>query len=262
MSIVQDDRLRFATMAEDYDRMAPYLVPQYEFLQEEMIRQTQVLTLVGPRVVDLGAGSGRCVEKILDGNPQAVCFWVDSSPAFLNIARRRLGRFGDRVEFVLSALEDDWEAQVGGAVDCIFSMSAIHHLEHGQKYTLYERCFDLLRPGGWFINTDEAKTLFPDAYLASLHYWARHVDNSAPSVPDGLRGHCDRWRAHFARWKQRNIDGIDAPKTKGDDMHEVFTDQVKWLHEIGFECADVFVKYQLWCMMGGRKPSGRSQSGV
>jgi len=40
---------------------------------------------------------------------------------------------------------------------------------------------------------------------------------------------------HFEGWKRRNIKHIDQPKTKGDDMHEPFIEQVQWLKEIGFE---------------------------
>jgi hypothetical protein len=51
---------------------------------------------------------------------------------------------------------------------------------------------------------------------------------------------------------------VDVPKTKGDDIHESFVNQVDWLHEIGFTEADVYIKYHLWCAVGGRKPPNRA----
>lgn len=254
MDSVQMDKDRFMMMAEDYDQMAPYLLPQYAFLQDEMIRQSGVQSMEGARVIDLGAGSGLLVEKILDCNVTTTCYWVDSSPAFMAVARRRLDRFGDRVQFILSDREDAWFSRLDQHVDCIFSMSSIHHLESHGKCALYRRSFDMLRPGGWFINTDEAKTLYDDAYLASLLHWAAHVESIAVSVPAELRIHYNRWTQHFTRWKQRNIEAVHAPKSRGDDMHEPFTLQLAWLKEIGFVGVDAFVKYHLWCMMGGRKP--------
>jgi SAM-dependent methyltransferase len=255
METANSDRERFARMAEEYDRMAPYLLPQYAFLQEEMLRQTNLAALAHPRIVDLGAGSGIFLEKVLERNAQALCWWVDASPDFLTVARRRLERFADRVRFVVSPLEEPWEQQVDLPVDCIFSMSAIHHLEREAKRSLYQRCFDCLRTGGWFINTDEMKALFADAYLASLRHWADHVDASGKTIPGELRDHYERWQGHFARWKQRNIENVDRPKTRGDDLHEVFTVQVQWLRDVGFVDADAFVKYHLWCSIGGRKPA-------
>jgi tRNA (cmo5U34)-methyltransferase len=249
------DKQRFTQMAEDYDQMAPLLVPMYGFLQDEMIRQAEIASLSAPRVVDLGAGSGRLLEKVLTANPYALCYWVDSSESFRSVAQRRLARFGERVNYVLSAIESDWMSQVEPPVQAIFSMSAIHHLESGEKRAAYATCFDLLAPGGWFINADEMRSLDREAYRASLHFWAAHVDAAAAGAPASLGEFVRRWQHHFDNWKRRNIEGFDLPKTKGDDLHEPFTDQVQWLREIGFVHVDVFVKYHLWCMVGGRKPA-------
>ncbi|MBP7934232.1 MAG: class I SAM-dependent methyltransferase [Phycisphaerae bacterium] len=248
------DRRRFAQMAEDYDQMAPFLVPMYEFLQQEMIRQVDLVSLAGPRVIDLGAGSGRLLERMLTVCPRASCYWVDSSEAFLATARRRLARFGGQVTYVLSPMEEDWVSRVSAPVDVIFSMSAIHHLEPDEKRAVYARSFDLLAEGGWLLNTDEMKGLDLDAYLGSLNVWVRYVDEQMPHVPPELQGHARQWGEHFRNWRRRNVERFDRPKTKGDDLHEPFMDQVRWLKEIGYVNADVFVKYHLWCMVGGRKP--------
>ena len=48
--------------------------------------------------------------------------------------------------------------------------------------------------------------------------------------------------------------GIDRePKTKSDDLHEDYASQLDWLHEVGFAHVDLFIKYHLWCAIGGRK---------
>ena len=253
-----DDKQRFAQMAEDYDQMAPFLVPMYEFMQQEMIRLVDLASLPRPRVIDLGAGSGRLLEKVLTLCPEASCTWVDSSEAFQATARRRLARFGDRVTYVLSPMEGDWAGRVSSPADVIFSMSAIHHLEHDEKNAVYARSFDLLAEGGWFVNTDEMKGCDVDAYRGSLNVWVRHVDEQGPRVPPELQGYARQWIGHFEGWKRRNVEQFDRPKTKGDDLHEPFVDQVSWLKDIGYANADVFVKYHLWCMVGGRKPAKAS----
>lgn len=249
-----DDKERFAQMAEDYDQVAPFLVPMYEFMQQEMIRLVDLTSLPRPRVIDLGAGSGRLLEKVLTICPQASCTWVDSSEAFQATARRRLARFGDRVTYVLSPMEGDWASRVAAPVDVIFSMSAIHHLEHDEKRAVYARSFDLLAADRWFVNTDEMRGLDTDAYRGSLDVWVRHVDEQGLRVPVELQRYARQWIGHFEGWKRRNVEQFDRPKTKGDDLHEPFMDQVGWLKEIGYVHTDVFVKYHLWCMVGGRKP--------
>jgi len=258
MSATVSDKQRFSKMAEVYDAMAPYLVPQYEFMQDEVISISGVDFAEDAFVVDLGAGSGRLLEKIMDRNETARCVWVDSSEDFLQYAAKRLARFGDRVEFALSAIEDNWESRIGNAPDCIFSMSAIHHLESAEKLELYRRCFEILADRGWFINAGEMKTVYNDSYLASLKHWARHCDGGMNTVPPGRAKSYAKWQSHFDRWKHRNIERIDKPKAKGDDLHDPFTDQMAWLHEAGFANVDVFVKYHLWSVIGGQK-GGRIQ---
>jgi len=249
-----EDKERFIQMAEDYDRMAPFFVPQYDFLQREMILQSRIANIPRPAIVDLGAGSGLFLEKALAVNPRAFCYWVDSSPAFLAVAQRRLARFGKQVTYINSAIESEWKNQVGRPVNAIFSMSAIHHLDRHEKQAAYRDCFEMLVPGGWFINTDEMRGLDETAYRAALDFWVNHVNEAGQHVPAELQGHARQWLQHFDHWKQRNIDQFDRPKTKGDDLHESVLDQVRWLNEIGFSQVDIFVKYHLWCSIGGRKP--------
>ena len=245
---------RFVTMAQDYDEMAPYLVPQYNFLQSAMLEYLDIQNFPQPVVVDLGAGSGIFLERILLANGMAHGYWVDSSEGFLEIARQKLAPYQDRVTFILATMEDVWEQQLTQSPHFIFSMSAIHHLLNEEKMELYQRCFDVLAENGWFVNIDEMKTIYDDAYYKSLLYWARHVDRSATTIPTEKTDLYHQWVDHFDKWKERNIDNFDQPKVKGDDLHERFTLQMQWLKATGFANVDVFVKYHLWCAVGGRKP--------
>lgn len=254
----QIDKHRFFTMAEAYDRMCQHLVPGYDFLQDEVLK---IVAADGKRdmtVVDLGAGSGIFLEKALIHLPGAKAYWVDYSEDFLSVAQQRLARFDGRVSYVQASFEDDWESQVEGQVGLILSMSAIHHLENVDKQQLYRRCFEKLAPSGWLFNVDEMKTLHRDGYLANMRFWVRHVQDVEERMQEAgdeeQLPYYEKWTSHFSKWKQRNVTNIDVPKVKGDDIHESFVNQVDWLHEIGFDDADVYIKYHLWCAVGGRKP--------
>jgi tRNA (cmo5U34)-methyltransferase len=240
-------------MAGVFDRMAPVMVPGYEFIQDEVLRLLDIGQQKAFRVVELGAGSGRFLEKILKAAPSATCCWVDSSSDFLSIARSRLGAYEERVEYVSVPFEENWSTRVEGDIDAIVSFSAIHHLTHEEKRSLYQRCFTRLRPGGLFINADEMKTMDEDAYVNSLRFWVQHAANVKASITKEDKEHYDRWMFHFDKWKERNVDNIHVPKVKGDDIHDPFLEQMQWLREIGFTDVDLFVKYHLWCVVGGRK---------
>jgi 2-polyprenyl-3-methyl-5-hydroxy-6-metoxy-1,4-benzoquinol methylase len=264
----QIDKHRFFTMAEAYERMCQRLVPGYDFLQDEVLRVVAADEKCDMTVVDLGAGSGIFLEKALSRWPGAKAYWVDYSQDFLSVAQEKLARFDGRIRYAQVSFDDDWESQVEGQADLIFSMSAIHHLENADKKRLYQRCFDKLAPGGWLFNVDEMKTLHQEGYLANMRFWVRHVEDAGCRIQEarcrkqeaGSKTaeeqwlYYQKWRSHFDNWELRNVVNVDVPKTKGDDIHEHFAAQVDWLREIGFADADVYLKYHLWCAIGGRKP--------
>ena len=247
------DEKRFFTMAESYDKMSHILVPHYDFLQDEMIKILSIENYPNPTVVDLGAGSGTFLEKILKKNASAICYWVDYSQDFLNAAKDKLSRFEGRVKFIHSPIEESWDSPIEKKPDFILSMSSIHHLKSEEKKALYKKCFDLLSNDGWFVNIDEMKTIYNDAYANSLHHWVKHVEESKAQVQKDKMDLYHKWKAHFDKWKVRNVDNIDTPKSKGDDIHESFVNQLEWLKEIGFIHVDVFLKHHLWCAIGGQK---------
>ena len=253
--MTQMDKDRFFTMAECYDKMVSRLLPRYDWLQNELIELVFADGAEDKLIVDLGAGSGILLDKILTRYPAARCCWVDYSDDFLAVAKRRLERHGDRVHFILCPLAEQWETQLPEAPDAICSMSAIHHLDSDGKQDLYARCNAVLALGGWFFNLDEMSTVYDDAYMNTLHYWVRHVDRAGRDVPEDMRGAYDAWQKQFKNWRVRNIDNVHKAKVKGDDVHESYLEQMQWLVDAGFVDVDLFVKSQLWSAIGGRKPA-------
>lgn len=245
---------RFQRMADTYDHLAPVMVPQYDLMQRLMLDYLQIEKAQSPVIVDLGGGSGRFLERVLNCNPSARCYYVDASESFLRLAQKKLKSYEGAVRYVLADLEDGWVDQVPSGADYIFSMSTIHHLENHEKQRLYERCFDLLNPGGWLVNIDEMKTIYPDAYFNSLHYWSRYCELQASRLQGDDSEIYQGWQREFEKWKDRNIRSFGQRKTRGDDIHASYLVQMAWLREIGFRQVDLFAKIHLWCIIGGKKP--------
>ena len=130
-------------------------------------------------------------------------------------------------------------------VDIIVSMSAIHHLDSDSKKRVYHGCYDMLNPNGWFFNIDEMRTDNDDAYLDELNFW---YDFSGD-----MSIYYEKWKTHFERWKERNIDGFGTEKVAGDDMHDRYAAQLDWLKDAGFDRVNLFYKYHLWNLIGGKK---------
>ncbi len=94
-------------------------------------------------VIDAGCGSGRLTAELLDRLPRGHVIAVDASPAMLDVARRELARFGDRVELVHSDLLD---LDLDAVADVVVSTATFHWvLDHPRLFGNLHRA---LRPGG------------------------------------------------------------------------------------------------------------------
>src|SRR5689334_11196814 len=131
------------------------LIPLFD-VQEELVKR--LITRGGreiDRFVDLGAGDGGFAELLLELYPGSSGVLVDFSEPMLAAARRRLAAKKERWEIVEADLASPaWRESLEPAerFDAVVSRLAIHHLPDERKQALYEEAFDLLRPGGIFLN--------------------------------------------------------------------------------------------------------------
>jgi trans-aconitate 2-methyltransferase len=99
------------------------------------------------RVLDAGAGSGRVTEALAERVPNGSVIALDGSAAMLSEARRRLERFGDRVEYVRADLTQP--LPIDAPVDAILSTATFHWIpDHGP---LFRHLAAVLRRGGQLV---------------------------------------------------------------------------------------------------------------
>jgi ubiquinone/menaquinone biosynthesis C-methylase UbiE len=241
-------RWNTSAAAEAFDAGAPAIHPFYVVMQDEILRLLAAERPEPQCVVDLGGGSGRLVERVLERFPDSRTVLVDQSAAFLAIAERRLARFGERVTFIEKRLQDDWLAELAAAPDALVSMSAIHHLEPAEKQSLYGRCYEALAPNGLFLNGDELRPESDADYLAMMQWWSHHkeLETVAARIPESFRPMSEAWH-------ERNITRFGEPKHSGDDCHETAAAQVEYLRAAGFREVHVAWSEKLWGILFGRR---------
>jgi tRNA (cmo5U34)-methyltransferase len=239
--------------AETFDVCAQVIHPFYVEIQGEILSLLNANEYAeGKRVpacvVDLGGGSGRLLERVLDRFANSHAVLVDQSGAFLAIAERRLARFGDRVTLVEKRLQDDWAAELTTPPDALVSMSAIHHLEPREKQMLYQACYDALAPHGLFLNGDEVRPESDADYLAAMQWWCdqKAVAIAAGQIPASFQ-------ANLMAWRERNVGRFGEPKVSGDDCHETAAAQEEYLRAAGFSDVRVAWNEKLWGILHGRK---------
>jgi trans-aconitate 2-methyltransferase len=99
------------------------------------------------RVLDAGCGSGRVTEALAERLPSGTVVALDASAAMLSEARRRLARFGDRIEYVQADLQEP--LPVDPPVDAILSTATFHWIRDHAR--LFRNLAAILKPGGWLI---------------------------------------------------------------------------------------------------------------
>ena len=166
------------------------------------------------RVLDVGCGDGRLiglVRRARGSDVQAV--GVDFSPPMLAAARERLGDSAELVEHNLADPLPDL-----GTFDLVVSGFAIHHLHDERKRALYAELFDVLEPGGVFLNLE-------------------HVASATPAL---------------------NREFLATHGLEEDDPSNqlvMVETQAEWLRDIGFADADCIWKWRELALLLGRKPA-------
>jgi len=103
---------------------------------------------------DLGCGTGFFTNAFFDVDPNSEGILLDASPEMLKMAEAKLVQHHNKLNFICLRFQDiNWKDFAGG-FDVIFSSLAIHHLHNEEKWKLFKRIFEAIKPEGWFILYD------------------------------------------------------------------------------------------------------------
>ena len=98
-------------------------------------------------VMDAGCGSGRVTELVAERFPNARIVALDGSASMIEQARGRLGRFGDRIAFVLADLMKP--LPLDEPVDAVFSTATFHWVSDHDA--LFVNLAGAMRPGARLV---------------------------------------------------------------------------------------------------------------
>ncbi|MGH9390988.1 MAG: class I SAM-dependent methyltransferase [Vicinamibacteria bacterium] len=198
---------------------------------------------------DLGCGNGILARAILDRFPNARGILLDFSETMLKEARTHLGAYGARADLVSADFgRNHWVRSVAhrAPFDVIVSGYAIHHQPDTRKRAIYREAYELLNPGGIFLNVE---------HVSSATRWVESVHDEL--VIDSLhafhRGKgSGKSRAEIAR-KHHNRRDKDA------NILAPVEAQCRWLRECGFGDVDCYIKIFELAVFGGRRPKARAR---
>lgn len=197
------------------------------------------------RILDLGCGDGILGRALLDLYPESEGIFLDFSDAMTAAAREKLGPDLNRRARVIQADYglQGWRDALpdGPPYDGVVSGFSIHHQTDARKQELYREIFDLLAPGGFFLNLEHVLSgsatlnrVFDEHFIDALYAYHRAIDPS-------------KSREAVAQEFYHRPD-------KGNNILAPLNDQCDWLREIGFQEVDCFFKALELSLFGGVKP--------
>lgn len=214
----------------------------------------RIIQKVRPQVnnfLDLGCGDGILGRAIINKYLHAQGVFLDLSAAMIEAAKSKIiDNDQGKLEFINQDFgKPEWldTIQAKAPFDVIVSGFAIHHLADTRKQELYGEIYQLLKPGGLFLNLEHVasptpliESLFDELFVDSLYAFHQQqgTNKSRPEVDQQYYNRPDK------------VANILAPV-------EV---QCDWLREIGFIHVDCFMKLFEIALFGGVKPTGFSES--
>jgi SAM-dependent methyltransferase len=100
-----------------------------------------------PRVLDVGCGSGRIGEFVLEAGASHYV-GVDFSAPMIDMSRARLERFAGQTELIV---DDFLTAQLEGPFEVVLAVGLFDYLPEPHRFT--RRMFDLTAPGGCVVGS-------------------------------------------------------------------------------------------------------------
>ncbi len=194
--------------------------------------------------LDLGCGDGILAATILEKYPSAKGTLVDFSTPMLQAALSNLQAFSSSLHVSSADYTDPgWFDIISahGPFDVVVSGFSIHHHSDPIKRQIYIDIFDLLVPGGVFVNiehvssaTPRIEAIYDDYFIDTL--WASQLTDGDGQTRDQVA----------AAYHNR--------EDRGANILSPVESQCDWLREIGFEDVDCYFRVFELAVFGGRRP--------
>jgi len=118
-----------------------------------------------PRVLDVGCGSGRIGEFVLEAGAGRYV-GVDFSEPMIEMSRARLNRFADRTDLIV---DDFLTADLHGPFEVILAVGLFDYLPEPHRFT--RRMFELCAPGGCVVGSFPAWSLLKGPVRKVRYEW-------------------------------------------------------------------------------------------
>ncbi|GAC1591548.1 MAG: hypothetical protein NVS4B1_36680 [Ktedonobacteraceae bacterium] len=226
-----------------------------EILVPKRAEQTQALLQLIPArpdetftIVELAAGGGILAQAILERFPNCDYIALDGSATMREQMAQRLAAYQHRLTILPFLLEEQaWRIALPSPLRCVVSSLCVHHLDDEEKRTLFRDMLVSIEPGGAVLVADIIKPA--TARIAAL--FAQQYDDIVRAQSLAIRGDLSGYEQfQELEWNYFLYDYNDPTSY---DKPSRLSDQLRWLHEIGYQHADCFWLQAGHAVYGGYK---------
>ena len=119
------------------------------------------------RLLDIGCGTGRTLHQIARTHPSLRLWGVDLSPAYIEVARRRVR------DAALAIENAEHLPFADGTFDVVTSVYLFHELPRNARRNVVREMFRVLRPGGLLVIEDSAQYAESEEIATALREFPR-----------------------------------------------------------------------------------------
>ena len=226
-------RQHFDLMADQYDELFVTHMHAYDLTHDIILSMLPFDPSATVRVLELGLGTGNLTQKLLEQYPLCTAVGYDLSEEMLARARAKLATAGARVELHQGDIS---QVAFKGPFDAVISAVAVHHVPPPDKPMLFQRLYDVLRPGGVLVLGDAFQAATPalgDRYRALA---------KASLEREGIVD-----TPVYRAYRSRNSQPSGGSSTQMQQYLE-------WMAQAGFQNVDCVWKYLSRAVVYGERP--------
>jgi SAM-dependent methyltransferase len=163
-------RSRFREKAQAFDDLYDDERPLTRQLRPGLVRRRRlavdtVRTYAGPRVLDVGCGSGRIGEFVLEAGASEYV-GIDFAEPMIELARARLEQFAPRAKLIV---DDFLTARIAGSFDVILALGLFDYLPEPDRFA--RRMFELSAERGCLVGSFPAWSLVKGPIRKLRYEW-------------------------------------------------------------------------------------------
>jgi len=192
-----------------------------------------------PYVIDLGCGDGAMTKALIEVNENLMSTLIDGSEHMLESAKNNIPE--NNIKGIINiSFQDLYNSSIiKEEADFVISSLAIHHLNENEKNLLYKYIYCNLKKGGMFINYDPVLSPSKELEQLNLMIWKEWILD---------------YEAGINPRRDKSVDYIPSQyKDSKDNVPSTLDLQLEMLRQAGFPDVNLYYKYGLFCLFGGRK---------